>query len=345
MFQMNVLAHASSAGAVRRGIVVGWILVCLPASAERLRLAMEPETPTGEVQLSWFAENLRPYQLEGSEDLLTWEECGDPVIGMDADDLVTLPRASPTYFFRLRKGAVRPGFDDDKIELTDDGSTLAAVPFGFPIRIFPTAQHPGPWQAGYVNNNGSITIGTAVGTYTPLPLQKSAEELVGLVALFAPFWADVDTSIANDPQSGVKEVTYGVGSVNGHPAFGANWLDVGYYFYNADKLNSFQMILISRADTGQPDNFDIEFNYNQILWETGSHWSTGGDNGYGGSAARCGITNGSNQTLELTHSGETLLQLDAHPYSQQRQFSTGLCSGRSKSAPGATFDWQAASPA
>ncbi len=82
-------------------------------------------------------------------------------------------------------------------------------------------------------------------------------------AIIAPFWADVDTRGIN---SGV--VTYGTNTVNGLPAFGVNWIDVGYYSAHVDRLNEFQLVLIFRQDIA-PGDFDMEFNYTQIRWEAG----------------------------------------------------------------------------
>ncbi len=85
-------------------------------------------------------------------------------------------------------------------------------------------------------------------------------------------------------------MTYGTGSVDGHAAFGVNWINVGYFYSHTDKLNNFQLILIDRSDTG-PGNFDFEFNYDKVQWETGD--SSGGTNGLGGYSARAGYSNGS----------------------------------------------------
>lgn len=101
--------------------------------------------------------------------------------------------------------------------------------------------------------------------------------------IIAPFFADVDTRNASS-----QEVTYGTGIVDGHNAFGVDWVDVGYYPSSADKLNSFQLVLVDRDDTGS-GNFDIEFNYDKIQWETGG--ASGGTDGLGGDSARVGYSN------------------------------------------------------
>ena len=103
--------------------------------------------------------------------------------------------------------------------------------------------------------------------------------------IIAPFFADVDTR-----PKGSKLVTYGTSKVGTHAAFGVNYVNVGYYNQHSDKLNSFQLVLIERADTGA-GNFDIEFNYEKITWETGD--ASGGTSGYGGVSASVGWSNGS----------------------------------------------------
>ena len=98
-------------------------------------------------------------------------------------------------------------------------------------------------------------------------------------------------------------VRYGPGTVDGHNAFGVNWVNVGYFFKHDDKLNSFQLVLIDRSDR-HPGDADIEFNYGTVRWETGD-WS-GGTNGLGGVSARVGYSNGTGNPgtyYELSGSG------------------------------------------
>jgi hypothetical protein len=73
---------------------------------------------------------------------------------------------------------------------------------------------------------------------------------------------------------------------------GVNWIGFGYFPQAVDKLNSFQLIITDRSDIGVSD-FDFEFNYHQIQWETGD--ASGGSDGLGGSSARAGWSNGSLQ--------------------------------------------------
>lgn len=165
-----------------------------------------------------------------------------------------------------------PGCTTNTLPANDDGST-AVITLPFSINYFGTTR-----TQTYVNNNGNITFTGPLGSYTPFALTSTN------IPIIAPFFADVDT---RGMGSGV--VQYGNDSVGGQPAFCVNWVNVGYFNSKVDKLNSFQLILINRSDTGA-GNFDIEFNYNRIVWETGDN--SGGTNGLGGSSARAGYANG-----------------------------------------------------
>jgi hypothetical protein len=174
-----------------------------------------------------------------------------------------------------------------------------------------------------VNNNGNITFEGSQSEYTPSPLQSLG------VPIIAPFWADVDT---NGEDADPVTYSYGVESVNGRPAFGVNWVNVGYFEGKDDKLNSFQLILIDRSDVAAGD-FDIEFNYDTVLWETGDE--SGGVNGYGGEPSISGLSDGISQGFELQYSGQTLTQLDSIPNTGVPNFTTGLIyRSRNSTTPG-----------
>ena len=194
------------------------------------------------------------------------------------------------------------GFNAKIVARNDDGSA-PLEPLGFTINFFGKTR-----SSGYVNNNGNITFDSALATYTPFGLDKTQREII------APFFADVDT---RNPASNV--VTYGQDTVNGHKAFGANYINVGYFASHADKLNSFQVVLVDRSDVG-PGDFDIEFNYARILWETGD--ASGGVNGYGGVPATVGWSNGTGDpgtSYQLPGSLESGAFLDGGPHALVRQ--------------------------
>ncbi len=171
-------------------------------------------------------------------------------------------------------GAVRSGFNDNMLAANDDGST-GLTPLNFKINFYGLT-----FDSLYVNNNGNVTFNAALGNYTPFDLTSTAAQII------APFFADVDTTGVG---SDIVTYSFGTGTVSGRDAFGVNWVNVGYYSGNTDKLNSFQLVIINRSDIA-PGDFDFEFNYDQIQWETGDY--SGGSGGLGGDSARAGYSNG-----------------------------------------------------
>ncbi len=165
-----------------------------------------------------------------------------------------------------------PGCTANTLAGNDDGSTgLIALPFT--INYFGAN-----YSNTFVNNNGNITFTGPLATFTPFSLSTTN------IPMIAPFFADVDTR----PTASGK-VQFGNTVVDGRTAFCVNYVNVGYFSQQTNRLNTFQVILIDRSDTG-PNNFDIEFNYNQMLWETGD--ASGGSGGLGGNSARSGYANG-----------------------------------------------------
>ncbi len=184
-------------------------------------------------------------------------------------------------------------FTDFTLPANDDGST-GLVNIGFNINFYGVSQ-----SNLYVNNNGNVTFANPLSTFTPFGLTTST------IAIIAPFFADVDTRGAG---SGL--VQYGTDTIGGKNVFGVNWINVGYFGSHVDKLNSFQMIFTDRSDIAAGD-FDIEFNYDKIQWETGD--ASGGSGGLGGSPARVGYTNGGLVDVEFTGSGVSGAFLDGGP--------------------------------
>ncbi len=242
--------------------------------------------------VSWFAKSNCRYQLQSSGDGINWTD-----LEVQSPGPVLTCRSWMDLFSRRQALSPQNRSNSTRIYKQFDSQERRLVR---------------PSRANWVHNQFFRTvtkllvmrITTAIlpltihWSLTPLTLSK-----VSGIPIIAPFWADVDTR-----NTDTDLVTYGSGIVDGRNAFGANYFNVGYYEWNADKLNSFQVILIDRSDTGS-GNFDVEFNYSMLLWETGD--VSGGTNGFGGNACRAGISNGSNRTLEIANSGETLKFLDS----------------------------------
>lgn len=203
---------------------------------------------------------------------------------------------------------IRPndGFKTNVVPRNDDGSSQL-TPIGWNLNFFGRVR-----SSAYVNNNGNITFDAPLSEYTPFGLTGVQREII------AAFFSDVDTRPV-----GSNLVTYGQDTIDGRKAFGANYIDVGYFNIHADLLNRFQLLLIQREDTGN-GNFDIEFNYERIVWETGD--ASGGTGGRGGVSAAVGWSNGSGlpgTSFELPGSLIPGSFLDNGPYSLARRRSVG----------------------
>lgn len=193
--------------------------------------------------------------------------------------------------------AIRPGFDQQFLARNDDNQfvTNLLAEIGFSIDFFSAS-----YTNLYVNNNGNVTFDNALNTFTPT-------NLIGLsIKIIAPFWADVDT---RNTESEV--VRYGTNEVDGHSAFGVDWVNVGYFTYSggqADKLLSCQLVIVDRSDI-VPGDFDMEFNYDKAEWE----WGEASIN----VPPRAGYFDGGTNSYELPGSGIQSAFLDSN-------FDTGL---------------------
>lgn len=144
----------------------------------------------------------------------------------------------------------------------DDGST-GPVGLGFTANI-----NGSNYADTYVNNNGNITFDGALGTYTPSAISGGS-----FGPIIAAFFADVDTRAV-----GSNPVTYGAATLGGFNVFGVNYIGVGV-FNQQSIFNSFQIILTDRNDIAAGD-FDIQFNYDTIIWDQGSVSGTSALAGY-----------------------------------------------------------------
>jgi hypothetical protein len=137
----------------------------------------------------------------------------------------------------------------------------------------------------YINNNGNITFTGPNSTYTPGAIAAGSGN-----PIIAPFWADVDT------RGGAVNTNTGGNSTGSNLVYESldttnnvltvTWDDVGYYGAHTNKLDAFQVQLISLGG----GNFDIVFRYEAINWTTGD--ASDGSNGLGGFVARAGYSAG-----------------------------------------------------
>ena len=193
----------------------------------------------------------------------------------------------------------------------NDDSSTGPVALGFQANFFGTT-----YGSVYINNNGNVTFGAPIGTYTPGPVSQAGAPII------APFWADVETFLGSP-------VTYGSTTFDGRPAFCVSWDGVDYYGgTTTDNLNKFQLLLVDRSNIGA-GSFDIVFNYEQIKWETGT--ASGGDpNGLGGFSAHVGYSDGAENTTEFDGSGTPGTFLDSNN-------TTGLIYNHTDGAPAGQY--------
>jgi len=233
-----------------------------------------PDMAANDVYNLFFTENL--------ETPCTWSRVMRCEPGQTNPVVTDLP---PTQGFFMLGSPIRPGFDQQILDRNDDGSS-SLVPLPFNINFLSYSE-----SVLYVNNNGNVTFDKSLGIYKPDNLAFAG------VKIIAPFWADVDTRI---PSPGV--VQYGTNVVNGCNAFGVDWVNVGYFNCQADKLLSCQLVIIDRSDIDTGD-FDMEFNYYKVQWE----WGDVSKN----SPPHAGFSNGS-YDYELPGSGVEGMFLDTN---------------------------------
>ncbi|MFM6934255.1 MAG: nidogen-like domain-containing protein [Flavobacteriales bacterium] len=149
----------------------------------------------------------------------------------------------------------------------DDGSTgIIPIPFNFNL-------YGQTFTSIYINNNGNITFNGPLSTYSATAFPSAGNAIV------APFWADVDT------RNGNGQVLYKITPT----AVYVNWVDVGYYSMQGDKLNTFQLIITNGSDP-VIDQGNVAFCYQDMQWTTGS--ASQGINGFYGIPATCGANKG-----------------------------------------------------
>ncbi|AYA36754.1 T9SS C-terminal target domain-containing protein [Hymenobacter oligotrophus] len=150
-----------------------------------------------------------------------------------------------------------------QVERGDDPS-LGPIALGFGFQYFGTT-----YTQVYINTNGNITFNRAYPAFSSsgLPIRESGDEDI---AMLAPFWADVDTQ--NDNGGAVWYRLFPDRLV-------VTYDRVGYYLEQADKLNTFQVIIRANTAPGFAGD-DVTFAYGDMQWTTAI--SSGGSGGFGG---------------------------------------------------------------
>lgn len=192
--------------------------------------------------------------------------------------LSTRTEAMPTLLIpRDASFSVAPFVSSDPPLYRNDDYYTDSISIPFTFRFF-GAQH----RRAYINNNGNISFQQQYGTYSSTGFPISGYDMI------AAFWADVDTR--NDT-SGV--VYY---RVEAHRLV-VIWEQVGYYGSNADKLNTFEIIITDGTDPLVGIGKNVALSYSDMQWTTGD--ASSGVNGFGGTPATVGANRGDGTNYAL----------------------------------------------
>ena len=181
------------------------------------------------------------------------------------------------------------GFGTGVLEYNDDGSSAEIdLRPAFPNGLDYFGQR---FTSFFVNNNGSVTFGGAVGLYTP-----EAFPLAG-TRMIAPFWGDVDTRGGGRPARNGVYWDIRPGRVV------VTWHNVGYYNTHDDHQNSFQLVIESNEVLDLDHIWRVELRYARCEWTTGD--ASGGSGGRGGTPAQAGFNAGDGQVARMLPGSRT----------------------------------------
>lgn len=151
----------------------------------------------------------------------------------------------------------------------DDGST-ANIPIPFTFCLYGNN-----YTSLWINNNGNVTFDGPYTTFSAVAFPSA------LYTMVAPFWGDVDTRGA-----GSDYVYYKITPT----AVYVNWVNVGYYSFHTDLLNTFQLIITDGNDPVIGVGNNVAFCYQDMQWTTGD--ASMGSGGFGGIPATVGCNKG-----------------------------------------------------
>lgn len=230
------------------------------------------------------------------------------------------PVSAQTYDPILRNFDDGPaGFGELALPRNDDGSS-GRINLPFEVNFFGNM-----YDSFFINNNGNLTFNGGLSNFTPEPFPLIGRPLIG------PYFADVDTRCAD-----CGEVYLGSTLLDGKESVVVTWNEVGYFSDNADKLNTFQAVLIDQSAGNAPGDFDIQFRYNPLEWTTGD--ASGGSGGLGGTPAQAGFDAGNGLDFFALPGSFTSAVLDLQNTSNVSANTPGLWSFaiRSGETPGGT---------
>ena len=212
-----------------------------------------------------------------------------PITGILSASVVTIPDSSLAPSTQYYTDSIGGGIGTAAI-MTGGGhaANVGASPnddgFSGPIALGFTLHFFGnDYTDFYANNNGNISFGNGIAAFTPDGPQGAPQPII------SPFFADVDTE---NPASGLMYVRTDIAN-----EVIITWDQVGYYDQNADKLDSFQLVLRGPDYVVPAGEGQIGFFWNTMQWETGD--ASGGSGGFGGTPAAVGFGDGNSNGFVL----------------------------------------------
>lgn len=192
---------------------------------------------------------------------------------------------SGSYYTDVIGGGLGTATQPSPWGYNDDGSYPGSILFNFatPLNFFGHS-----YTSFYLNNNGNISFGHNVSSFTPSPLNTTTA-----APMIAPYWADLDT------RPGAPANVYLRQDVANQTV--VTWDQVGYYSGRTDKRVSFQLVVRGSDYVVPTDEGQIGFFFKTMGWETGD--ASGGSGGFGGVEATVGFGDG----LAAVNDGEFLL--------------------------------------
>jgi len=130
------------------------------------------------------------------------------------------------------------------------------VPLPFSFSFYGTS-----YPSVFVSNNGLVSFGTGVSSFTPTPFPIS-----GLPPIITPYWSDVDTRTAKGTYT--NKVWYKVYS----DRIVVIWDSVGYYNSHTDQLSKFELTLWDNTHPIHqvlPYNKDVRWTWDSLSWDRG----------------------------------------------------------------------------
>lgn len=197
--------------------------------------------------------------------------------------VVTIPNSSLLPTTQLYTDMIGGGIGS--VVVTTGGSNAANVGaasgrnddgFSGPINLgYSLSFFGGTYTQFWVNNNGNVSFGGGIASFTPTGPQGAEEPII------SPFFADVDTRAT---ESGVVHLRQSAGQNI------VTWDNVGYFGAHGDKLDNFQLVLRSASYAVPTGEGQIGFFWTTMGWETGD--ASGGTGGFGGTPAAVGFGDG-----------------------------------------------------